>query len=186
MRLLCILALWVLPMLTSNSFGEPATAVSLRAKVLSRRYCEVDENFGSLLVKFGVNISNEGQEAIKINPPFYPILLVARSVEDLRNGDLEFKLHGPDVFFPNRDQHPAPPTLVVLQHGQSHESETVETTVPTLRTSKFNKHAGVRPGIHYVQLVVYGDIKDSSATFRAISQPIEIRVEKNPYKVKCE
>jgi len=180
---ICAFAIGVL-VLTTNTLGETAGVV-LQAHILSERYCEVDENFGSFLVKFGVRISNEGEYSIKINPPFYPLLLVARSVEDLRKGKLEFKLYPPDDFTPRSEQSSSPPHYVILTPGKTHESETAEISASTLRTSNYNKHAGLSPGIHYVQVVIFGEVEDGSVTVKATSQPIEIKIEKDAYILKC-
>jgi hypothetical protein len=189
MRFFCILG--VLLFLTSNSFGETTPRVALEARIVSERYCAVDEEFGSLLVKFEVKLTNNGDDPIRINPPFYPVLRVARSVHDLNLNEkkkLEFELHAPDVFFapPKERTVSIPSSIIVIHPAQTHQSETIETTVPTLRTSGHSKHGGVAPGIHFVQLVIQGDIVGRSAMFKATSQSIKINVEKNPYVVQCD
>jgi len=58
MRFFCTFALGVLLCLTGNSVGETAPRVALEARIASERYCEVNEDFGSLLVKFEVKLAN--------------------------------------------------------------------------------------------------------------------------------
>jgi len=188
MRFPSIFAFRVLLFLTSNSFGETAPRVAVAARIVSERYCEVNEDFGSLLVKFEAKLTNNGDHPIRINPPFYPVLRVARSVRDLgEKKKLEFELYPPDSFAPPKKQTASIPSSIIVVHpAQTHQSETIEVTVPTLRTSSYSKHAGVSPGIHFVQLVIQGDIVERSAMFKATSQPIKINVEKNPYVVKCD
>ena len=189
MRSFYAFTLGVLLCLTNNTLGETAPRVALTARIVSERYCEVNADFGSLLVKFEVSLTNNGDDPIRVNPPFYPVLRVARSVHDL--GDWkkwEFALHAPDVFSApsTKRADSISSSVIVVQSAQTHQSETMEITVPTLRTSRYNKRAGVNPGIHFVQLVIEGDMVGRSERFKAISQPIQMNVEKNPYSVKCK
>src|SRR5262249_36563933 len=118
----------------------------------------------------------------------YPVLRIARSVHDLADWKKwEFALHAPDVFEPSTKQADSLPSSVIVVHSaQTHQSDTMEVTVPTLHTSRYSKRAGVTPGIHFVQLVIDGDVVGRSDMFKAISQPIQINVEKNRYAVKCK
>src|SRR5215467_11874004 len=86
MRFFYSSALGVLLCLANNNFGETAQRVALTARIVSERYCEANEDFGSLLVKFEVTLTNNGDDPITINPPFYPVLRIAPSVHDLLTG----------------------------------------------------------------------------------------------------
>jgi hypothetical protein len=62
----------------------------------------------------------------------------------------------------------------------------MEITVPTPRTSKYSKFEALDPGNHYVQLVMDLNAADTTTFVRAVSQPVEISVEKNPKLEKCQ
>jgi hypothetical protein len=188
--------IWVIAIchvaLISNSLGEAAPRITLQTQIVSERYCEVDEHFTSLLVKFSVKLTNSGDRPIKLNPPFSPVLLVARSVSDLDKRKLEFKLHPPDLFALPKQQTSriqstrSEPKYVILNPGQTYQSQTTDTTVPTLRTwNPRYRHGGLRPGVHFVQLVIPAEI-EGQGVLKVTSPAVEIDVNNNPDVIKCE
>jgi hypothetical protein len=113
----------------------------------------------------------------------------ARALQDgVVASRIQSRTGGTAVRFTAQNEHTPsiPSSIIVLHPAQAHQSETIETAVPTLRMLRYGKPAGVGPGIHFAQLVIQGEILGHSAPFKATSQPIKINVEKSPCEVKCK
>jgi hypothetical protein len=161
--------------------------LTLRAQPISRRYCEVDDEIATLLIKFKISLTNAKNPAVDFYSPVYPLLLVSRTMDDLRKGKHEFELHAPDRFVPSLERsetdRPVPPAI---RGGETVESEIMEVTLPAPMKSKYSKFEGLDPGTHYVQLVMDLNVEGTSTFARATSQPVEITVDKHPKLEKCK
>ena len=173
--------------------GRPQASdehLKLHAEIESERYCEVDNETSSLLVKFKVRLLNSGKLPIVLDQPIYPLLLVSRTLQSLQKHDHEFALHPPDVFDVIGDGSSQvqpvthPNQVLVVRGGDTLETNTLETTVPTRRRGK-SKAAGLAQGSHYVQVVLQGQIEGTESFIRATSQPLKITVQKMPKLENC-
>jgi hypothetical protein len=166
---------------------ETEEQVKLRADIISQRYCEVDRRTNSLLVKFKIRLTNTRNPALSFYQNPYPVLLVAGTQADLLKHRYEFQLHAPDVFGSINDPPRPRPVPRALRAGEELESETMEITVPTPRTSRLRRYEALSVGIHYIQLRMDLQVEGRQLTFvRATSQPLAIKVERNNKPQKCQ
>ncbi len=149
----------------------------LQAEIESQRYCAIDDDTSTLLIRFKLRLLNHGTSPIVIGRPIYPLLLVSRTRPALQKGDHEFVLQPPDVFGVIEDagtlEHStpgAPPEQFVSREGETLETSTLETTVP-IRGNRRPRAADLAPGSHYVQVVLQGQIEGTETFVRATSQP---------------
>ena len=163
----------------------------LQAEIESRRYCAIEDDTSTLLVRFKVRLLNHGKSPIVSDRPIYPLLLVSRTLQALQKGDHEFALHPPDVFrviedvgTPDHSTSGAPTEQLVIRAGETLETSTLETTVP-IRGNRRPKSVDLVAGSHFVQVVVQGQIEGTESFIRATSQPIKIIVLKKPELVNC-
>jgi hypothetical protein len=156
------------------------------ADTISHRYCEVDKEITTPLIKFKINLTNAGGLPVVFYPEPYPPLLVSGTLNDLRRRKYEFQLHAPDVFGLPDENTKRRRVPHIIRAGETVESTTMEITVPTPRTSQYSKFEALDPGNHYVQLVMDLNAVDTTTFVRAISPPVEISVEKNPELEKCQ
>jgi len=185
----------VIALLSSLIFANREPVVDGQLKldvgVASKRYCTVDDEITSLRIKFKTALANVGPNSIRVNPPFHPRLLISRTLEDLRKGKYEFKLYGPDLIHRSQEStesvaaNDAGSHNVDLRPGQVFESETMEISIPTPRTSHFSKMEALPPGEHYIQALIEGRIGSTQRVVRATSEPIKIYVDQNPQIQTC-
>jgi hypothetical protein len=186
-RILLHIVLWVFPtVVVANNTAE--TGLKLEAKVASARYCKLDvESDANMIMNFKVNFTNANHKDLTLSPPFYPVLLVSGSVTDLNKKTFEFTLHGPDFFARDSDKDSRHDqvlhTSVLLRPGQSFESETMETVVPISRTE--SKRVALRPGVHFFEVVIQGQLTDTHDFVRFTSNPIKILIGRNPHFQTC-
>jgi hypothetical protein len=159
----------------------PDKPLELRAEIKSERYCEVDDEVSSLLVKFKIRLVNNGKEPVVIAQRTYPLLLVSRTLTNLQRGKHEFELNAPDYFGPPTTK----PEQHVIRQGEVFESETMETTIPTPKTAKYSKREALSPGMHYLQVVITAQLEGTLKFAEAVSQPISITILKYPKTENC-
>jgi hypothetical protein len=160
----------------------PDEPLELHAEIKSERYCDVDDEISSLRVIFKVRLVNNGKVPVVIAQRTYPLLLVSRTLPNLQRGKHEFELHPGDSFSPPKSK----PEQRVVRQGEVFESETMETAIPTPKTVKYSKLEALAPGMHYLQVVITAQLKDTLKFANAVSQPIEITILKNPKTENCQ
>lgn len=160
----------------------PVASLELHAEIKSERYCEVDDEISSLLVKFKFRLANNGNAPVVIAQRTYPLLLVSRTLTGLQRGKHEFELHAPDYFGPPKTK----PEQRVVRQGEVFESETMETTLPTPKTAKYSKLEALAPGMHYLQVVITVQLEGTLKFAEAVSQPINLTVLKYPKTENCQ
>jgi hypothetical protein len=173
--------------------SEPQTAdqqLKVHAEIKSQRYCEVDEEIYSLRVSFRISMVNTRTSAVLVSQKIYPLVLVSRTLDDVRSSRHELEIHPGDVF-------PQPPPSSaaiqkelaerrVVQPGEKFEAETMEAVVPTAKTEHYSKLEALGPGVHWVQLVMSVNDADSATFLNATSQSMKVKVEQYPKSEKCE
>ena len=176
------LAILLLLLPVASRSQTPVAPLELRAEIKSQRYCDVDDEISSLLVKFKFRLANNGNAPVVIAQRTYPLLLVSRTLTDLQRGKHEFELHAPDYFGPPTTK----PEQRVIRQGEVFESETAETTIPTPKTAKYSKLEALAPGMHYVQVVITVQLEGTLKFAEAVSQPINLTVLKYPKTENCQ
>jgi len=176
------LAVLLLLLPVANASQTPNQQLELHAEIKSERYCEVDDEISSLLVIFKIRLVNNGNVPVVVVRRPYPLLLVSRTLPNLKRGKHEFELHEPESFGPPTTK----PEQRVVRQGEVFESETVETIIPTPKTTKYSKREALAPGTHYVQAVVTVQVEGALKFADAVSQPIEITILKYPKTENCE
>ncbi len=180
-----LVAAFAFLLIRSATAQETDQQLKLHAEVVSERYCEVDRRVNSLLLKFKINLTNTRNLAVLFYPNPYPVLLVARTQNDLLRHKYEFQLHAPDVFFRVNDQPRPRPVPRVVRAGEELESETMEITVPAPRASRLSRYEALDVGLHYVQLRMDLQVYGAATYLRAISQPLAITIDRNTNPNKC-
>lgn len=173
--------------------SEPQTAsqqLSVHAEIKSQRYCEVDEEIYSLRVSFRIRMVNTRTSAVFVSQKIYPVVLVSRTLDDVRSGRHELEIHPGDVF-----PQPSPSSGAiqkeqserrVVRPGEKLEAETMEAVVPTAKTGNYSKLEALGPGVHWAQLVMSVNGADAATFISATSQPMKVKVEQYPKSEKCE
>lgn len=163
--------------------------LAMTATVVSKRYCKVGSKNASLLIKFRLVIVNSTREEFTIGRPIYPIARVSGSLDELRQEKYEFSLHAPDVISTRPDQKVSPRTdlagLTTVKPGRSFVVNTMEITFPTSLGTNYSKRSALRPGRHFVELVMSVGIKGTSELVPITSKPTVITIENNPSLQNC-
>jgi len=172
--------------------SEPQSAdqqLKVRAEIKSQRYCEVDEEILSLRVTFRIGVINTRSSAVLVGRQI-PVVLVSRSLDDLRNGKHEFEINPPDVFPQPRPSREAIQKGLaersVVQPGEKFETEAMETVLPTAKTEHYSKLEALGPGGHWVQVVILVNDESTGTFLKAVSQPMKVTVDQYPKTEKCE
>ncbi len=185
------LAVMVL-VLTIAILAQPQSTdkhLTLGAEIKAQRYCEVDDEIASLLVRFRMRLTNTGGPNVVVDQHIYPLVLVSRTLKDVKNNNHEFELHAPDIFSPSTSQEPSSKRSDRDQHvirdGETFEADSMETTLPIPRTAKYSPLEALAPGTHYVQIAVSAVVEGTTNFVRTTSPPFRITVENNPRIEKC-
>ena len=188
MRALCLAFTFLLLSVAS----EPQAAdpqLKLHAEIKSQRYCEVDDEIFSMRVTFRISMINARSSAVLVGQQI-PVVLVSRTLDDVRKGKHEFEILPGDIF-------PQPPPSReaiqkelaerrVIQSGEKFEAETMEAVLPTPKTEHYSKLEALEPGLHWVQAVMSVNDEGTGAFLSAMSQPMKVTVEQYPKSEKCE
>jgi len=158
----------------------------LQAEIESQRYCAIDDDTSTLLIRFKLRLLNHGTSPIVIGRPIYPLLLVSRTLPALQKGDHEFVLHPPDVFGVIEDagtlEHStpgAPPEQFVSREGETLETSTLETTVPKRETGGHERQTWHRDRT-MCRLFCKGRLRARRPSFVQHLSPVKITVQKMP------
>ena len=157
---------------------------SVTGAIKSSRYCDPDDRLRIMLLRFDARLANSFDKSVSltVSPPVFPVVYVARSLENLFRKKYEFELSPPDVFAADS---PAPATRTQLvRAGEAIDLTTAEITFPIARTGDFDRFAELAPGVHYVELLI--QVTEGKGTIRqVISEPIKIEVPENPSIGNC-
>jgi hypothetical protein len=164
---------------------RPAKEVRATTRIVSQRYCAVDDEIASLGLTLRTTLVNGSTSALKVAKNFYPKLLVARTLRDSKMRRYELEQHGPEKIVPDPGEARAAKEVQVLP-GESLESVTeVFVAVPVV-TSNVPIDA-LPPGKHYLQADVQVLIADAAQPkYRnVISTPVAFEVDTAPQPIDC-
>jgi hypothetical protein len=160
--------------------------VTANTRIVSQRYCAVDEEVATLGLTLSTTLVNHGNIHFEVGENFYPKILVARTLRDSRMGRYEREQHGPEKIVSDPRDKRAEYKSVKLAPGQSVESTSEVFVAVPIDARNVPKYA-LPPGRHYLQAEVQvlvsqeGHPKYSSV----VSPPVAFYIKENPQTQNC-
>ncbi len=183
----------VVLLLASVAVSQPEGQHSLllETKIAHTRYCDVPDDVLVLRLTFKANVTNSAEKTIAIGYPVFPLTLVSRTLGELNSHKYEFELHSPmpqpQLVGPEDRRRPeVKPAQQIIHPRESFEFTTMEVTLPVVNVAKDSRATTLKPGSHYVQIVLDAQIVGTKKSVRATSQPMEIRIKKNQKPEICQ
>jgi hypothetical protein len=182
----CVLFVFTMTLLAVSQTTN--AQFDLYGEVRNHRYCEINKMIAGLRIKFGVTLTNHGNDVL-VYAPISPLLLISSTRANLQNGNYLFKLYPPmpSPLSQATQSGAAKSVRHILHRGEVFESETTERMIPTRSTTYRSETIdALAPGTYYARLVVEAQIQGTSSFISSSSQPIEIAVESRPSLQKCK
>jgi hypothetical protein len=125
----------ILLLLTVAARPQTDTQLTMRSEIERVGYCAVEDTMVVLRIRFKVTLINGQKSTISVSEPLFPVVLVSRTLEDLRNQNLEFRLYPPTpepLFVSSLEKRndAVSPRKRDIQSGESAVFETAEITLP--------------------------------------------------------
>lgn len=160
--------------------------VSATTRIVGQRYCAVDEEVATLGLTLNTTLVNNGSAHLELTENFYPKLLVARTLRDLRMGRYELEQHAPEKLVVDPADKISLHKRVRALPGDSVKSTTEVFVLVALAANNVPKDA-LPPGRHYLQANVhFAIVEGAQARYRSVvSPPVAFIVKANPETSKC-
>ncbi len=168
-----------------------ARDIELSVNVIEQPYCRVDDEVNSVRLKFRIAVTNRGGEEISVPENAYPIAPIARTLDDLERGKVEFELRPPEKFPPDSAQGDNDESRYVERVIEPRETKEIEAEVSLVVTRLLDKvpKDALAPGTHFLRLTFpilrWSDRRLQKYT-DVTSKPIEVYLMLHSSAPACE